>query len=56
MKKIILSLALVSSALLADIAVIVNPGSGVDALDASQVKKYLWLKQRSFQMAQLLFH
>ncbi|MEA2099108.1 MAG: substrate-binding domain-containing protein [Campylobacterota bacterium] len=48
MKKIILSMALVSSALLADIAVIVNPGSGVDALDASQVKKIFMAKSKKF--------
>ncbi len=48
MKKIILSIALISSALLADIAVIVNPGSGVDALDASQVKKIFMAKTKKF--------
>ena len=46
MKKIILSIALVSSALLADIAVIVNPGSGVDSLDAGQVKKIFMAKTK----------
>ncbi len=48
MKKIILSIALISSALLADIAVIVNPGSGVDALDAGQVKKIFMAKTKKF--------
>ena len=48
MKKIILSLALISSALLADIAVVVNPGSGVDTLDADQVKKIFMAKTKKF--------
>ncbi len=48
MKKIILSIALISSALLADIAVIVNPGAGVDALDAGQVKKIFMAKTKKF--------
>jgi ABC-type phosphate transport system substrate-binding protein len=48
MKKIILSLALIGSALLADVAVVVNPGSGVDALDASQVKKIFMAKTKKF--------
>ncbi len=48
MKKIILSLALIGSALLADVAVIVNPGSGVDALDEDQVKKIFMAKTKKF--------
>jgi len=48
MRKIILSIALISSALFADIAVIVNPGSGVDALNASQVKKIFMAKTKKF--------
>jgi len=48
MKKIILSLALISSALLADISVIVNPDSGVDSLDANQVKKIFMAKTKKF--------
>jgi len=48
MKKIILSLAVISSALLADIAVVVNPASGVDALDAGQVKKIFMAKTKKF--------
>ena len=48
MKKIILSIALISSALLADIAVIVNPGSGVDALSAGEVKKIFMAKTKKF--------
>jgi len=48
MKKVILSMAVVCSALLADVAVIVNPGSGVDALDASQVKKIFMAKTKKF--------
>ncbi len=48
MKKIILSIALISSALLADVAVIVNPGSGVDALSDSQVKKIFMAKTKKF--------
>ena len=41
-------MAVVCSALFADIAVIVNPGSGVDALDASQVKKIFMAKTKKF--------
>lgn len=48
MKKIILSLSIISSALLADIAVVVNPASGVDALDAGQVKKIFMAKTKKF--------
>ena len=48
MKKIILSIALISSALLADIAVVVNPNSGVDALSESQVKKIFMAKTKKF--------
>ncbi len=48
MKKIILSIVLISSALLADIAVVVNPGSGVDALSDSQVKKIFMAKTKKF--------
>jgi ABC-type phosphate transport system substrate-binding protein len=48
MKKIILSIALLSSALLADIAVVVNPASGVDALSSSQVKKIFMAKTKKF--------
>ncbi len=48
MKKIILSIALIGSALLADVAVIVNPGSGVDSLDAGQVKKIFMAKTKKF--------
>ena len=47
MKKILLILALVSG-LFAEIAVIVNPGSGVDSLDASQVKKIFMAKTKKF--------
>jgi len=48
MKKVILSLAVISSALLADIAVVVNPSSGVDSLDKSQVKKIFMGKTKKF--------
>ncbi len=48
MKKIILSITLISSVLLADIAVIVNPGSGVDSLSSKQVKKIFLAKTKSF--------
>ena len=48
MKKILLSIAVISSALLADIAVVVNPSSGVDALSSSQVKKIFMAKTKNF--------
>jgi ABC-type phosphate transport system substrate-binding protein len=48
MKKTILSLAVLCSAAFADIAVIVNPASGVDALDAGQVKKIFMAKTKKF--------
>jgi ABC-type phosphate transport system substrate-binding protein len=48
MKKIILSLSIVSSVLLADVAVIVNKANGVGSLDASKVKKIFMAKTKSF--------
>jgi len=48
MKKIILSTIILTSALVADIAVIVNPSSGVDSLNASQVKKIFLAKTKKF--------
>jgi ABC-type phosphate transport system substrate-binding protein len=48
MKKIILSMVIAGSALMADIAVVVNPNSGVDSLSASQVKKIFMAKTKKF--------
>ena len=47
MKKTLLSLVL-ATGLLAEIVVIVNPSSGVDALDAGQVKKIFLAKTKKF--------
>jgi len=47
MKKTLLSL-LLATGLLAEVVVIVNPSSGVDALDAAQVKKIFMAKTKSF--------
>ncbi len=46
MKKIILSMALLGSALFADIAVVVNKSNSVGSLDASQVKKIFMAKTK----------
>jgi len=48
MKKIILSVAIATTALMADISVVVNPNSGVDSLTQSQVKKIFMGKTKQF--------
>jgi len=48
MKKIILSLSLITSALLADISVVVNPQNSTDSLTDTQVKKIFMAKSKKF--------
>ncbi|QOY54767.1 phosphate ABC transporter substrate-binding protein [Candidatus Sulfurimonas marisnigri] len=46
--KSIITTAVLASSVLASTVVIVNPGSGVDSLDVSQVKKIFLAKTKSF--------